>query len=92
MVTFLPFSSPGFRGTTEGLLDFEVAVGSLTFLGLEEGAGSRKLRCWMLLDVVGRLVGWLGTTWRIITFSKWLITMVIVSPLTGVVGPLPNSL
>ena len=23
---------------------------------------------------------------------KWLITMVIVSPLTGVVGPLPNGL
>ena len=25
------------------------------------------------------------------TFSKWLITMVIVSPLAGVVGPLPNG-
>ena len=30
-------------------------------------------------------------TWRIIPFSKWLITMVIVSPLTGVV-PLINGL
>ena len=29
-------------------------------------------------------------TWRIIPFSKWLITMVIVSPLTGVI-PLPND-
>ena len=29
--------------------------------------------------------------WRIIPFSKWLITMVIVSPLTGVV-PLTNGL
>ena len=26
----------------------------------------------------------------IIPVSKWLITMVIVSPLTGVVGPLPS--
>ena len=25
-------------------------------------------------------------------FSKWLITMVIVSPLNGVMGPLPNGL
>ena len=36
-----------------------------------------------------------GITWRIIPFSKfskWLATMVIVSPLTGFVGPLPNSL
>ena len=24
--------------------------------------------------------------------SKWLISLVIVSPLTGVVGPLPNGL
>ena len=30
-------------------------------------------------------------TWRIIPFSKWFITMVIVSPLTGVVGPLTNG-
>ena len=30
-------------------------------------------------------------TWRIIPVSKWLITMVIVSPLTGVVGPLTNG-
>ena len=30
-------------------------------------------------------------TWRIIPFSKWLITMVIVSPLTGVI-PLINGL
>ena len=29
-------------------------------------------------------------TWRIIPFSKWLITMVIVSPLTGVV-PFTNG-
>ncbi len=30
--------------------------------------------------------------WRSIPLSKWLITMVIVSPqLTGVVGPLPNG-
>ena len=32
------------------------------------------------------------STWRIIPVSKWLITMVIVSPLSGVVGPLPNGL
>ena len=32
-----------------------------------------------------------GSTWRIIPFDKWLITMVIVSPLTGVVS-LPNDL
>ena len=25
------------------------------------------------------------------TECKWLVTMVIVSPLTGVVGPLPNG-
>ena len=31
-------------------------------------------------------------TWRIIPVSKWLITMVIVSPLSRVVGPLPNGL
>ena len=30
-------------------------------------------------------------TWRIIPVSKWINTMVIVSPLTGVV-PLPNCL
>ena len=30
-------------------------------------------------------------TWRIIPLSKWLITMVIVSPLNGVVGPLTNG-
>ena len=29
--------------------------------------------------------------WRIMPVSKGLITMVIVSPVTGVVGPLPNS-
>ena len=29
-------------------------------------------------------------TWRIVSVSKWLITMVIVSPLTGVI-PLPNG-
>ena len=31
-------------------------------------------------------------TWRITPVSKWLITMVIVSPLSRVVGPLPNGL
>ena len=31
------------------------------------------------------LVGWLLRTWRIIPFSTWLITMVIVSP------PTPND-
>ena len=30
-------------------------------------------------------------TWRIIPFGKWLITMVTLSPLNGVVGPLPNG-
>ena len=30
-------------------------------------------------------------TWRIIPVSKWLISMVIVSPLNGVI-PLPNGL
>ena len=30
-------------------------------------------------------------TWRIIPVSKWLITMVIVSPLNGVMGPLING-
>ena len=34
---------------------------------------------------------WEGHTWRIIPVSKWLITMVIVSPLNSVV-PLPNGL
>ena len=33
-----------------------------------------------------------GGTWRIIPVSKWLITMVIISPLIRVVGPLPNGL
>ena len=33
----------------------------------------------------GRVLQKSGATWRIIPFSKWLITMVIVSPLTGVV-------
>ena len=32
-----------------------------------------------------------STSWRIIPVSKWVITMVIVSPLTVVV-PLPNGL
>ncbi len=32
----------------------------------------------------------IAPTWRIIRFRKWLITMVIVSPLSGVV-PLPNG-
>ena len=32
------------------------------------------------------------STWRIIPFSKWLITMVSKSPKDRVVGPLPNSL
>ena len=32
-----------------------------------------------------------GGAWRIIPFSKWLIAMVIVSPLAGVI-PLPNGL
>ena len=31
-------------------------------------------------------------TWRIIPISKWWITMVILSPLSRVVGPLPNGL
>ena len=31
-------------------------------------------------------------TWRIISFSKWSITMVIASPLSRVVGPLPNGI
>ena len=31
------------------------------------------------------------STRRIIPVSKWLITMVIVSPLSRVVGPLPNG-
>ena len=49
---------PGFRGADEGVLDFKVAVGSLTCLGVEEGAAStcRKLR--MLQLLVGWLVGW----------------------------------
>ena len=34
----------------------------------------------------------LVVAWRIIPFSKWLITMVIVSPLSRVVGPLINGL
>ena len=33
----------------------------------------------------------LDPTWRIIPCSKWLVIMVILSPLTGVVGPLPNG-
>jgi len=32
-----------------------------------------------------------GDTWRIIPVTKWLITMVIISPLSRVVGPLPNG-
>ena len=32
-----------------------------------------------------------GDTWRIIPLSKWLITMVIVSPLRIGVSPLPNG-
>ena len=31
------------------------------------------------------------STWRIIPASRYLATMVIISPLTGVVGPLPNG-
>ena len=36
-----------------------------------------------------RVVRWSSTisTWRIIPFSKWLINMVIVSPLTGATFP-----
>ena len=34
----------------------------------------------------------LGLTWRIIPVIKWLITMVIVSPLNGLMGPLINGL
>ena len=33
----------------------------------------------------------LHPSWRIIPVSKWLITMVIVSPLNGAVGPLTNG-
>ena len=33
-----------------------------------------------------------GGAWRIIPVSKWSITMVIVSPLSRVVGPFPNGL
>ena len=43
---------------------------------------------------------WLGGTWEMGNpyledhpmTCKWLITMVIVSPLTGIVGPLTNGL
>ena len=36
--------------------------------------------------------GRIYNTWRIIPLGKWLITMEIVSSLTGIVGPLPNGL
>ena len=39
----------------------------------------------------GGIRSFAGGTWRIIPVSKWLITMVIVSPPTGVVGPLANG-
>ena len=43
-------------------------------------------------DPMGRVgILYIGSTWRIIPVSKWLITMVIVSPLSRVV-PLPNGL
>ena len=42
---------------------------------------------WDPTMAVGRAV----TTWRIIPVSKWLITMVIVRPLNGVMGPLING-
>ena len=33
-----------------------------------------------------------AAAWRIIPFNKWLVNMVIISPLSRVVGPLPNGL
>ena len=42
-------------------------------------------------SVIGSLGKGTTSTWRIIPVSKWLITMVIVSPLNGVI-PLINAL
>ena len=33
-----------------------------------------------------------AAAWRIIPFNLWLVNMVIVNPLSRVVGPLPNGL
>ena len=47
----------------------------------------------VLLFEIKNYIDLLGNgAWRIIPVSKWLITMVIVSPLNGVVGPLINGL
>ena len=37
-------------------------------------------------------VGFRERSWRIIPDCRWLITMVLVSPSSRVVGPLPNGL
>ena len=46
---------------------------------------------WKARPEIGAVASNKKTTWRIIPLSKWLITMVIVSPLRRVI-PLPNGL
>ena len=55
----------------------------------------KKLRIFWILNLTDALKKhciMATLTWRIIPVSKWLVTMVIVSPLNGVMGPLINGL
>ena len=53
--------------------------------------GPLRLQHFWPLRAAGTPVMWGVYTWRIIPVSKWLVTMVIVSPLNGVI-PLINGL
>ena len=60
----------------------------LVFLGVPQVDGpneqmSQRMELPSIQDFRGKLA--VSSTWRIIPVSKWLITMVIVSPLNGVI-------